>query len=104
MSNGKDKASFCSAKSAESAVPAEWKVPKNLHSDPRIERLIKTAQRENVATKMITILGNYDRNSFGTFFGLTVREEPYNFKVNCEAPENALVLFFLTKNCETHNL
>ena len=50
------------------------------------------------------MISNYDKNSFGTFFGLTVREEPYNFKVNCEAPENALVLFFLTKNCETRNL
>ena len=60
MSHDKEKTNVCSAKSAVSDVPAEWKVLKKIHSDPLVERLIQAAQRENVATEMIAILG-YDK-------------------------------------------
>ena len=61
MSDKKEKVSVWSGKSAASAIPAEWKVLKKIHSDPLVERLIQAAQRENVATEMITILGNCDK-------------------------------------------
>ena len=100
MSNEKGKASVRSTKSAESIVPAEWKVMKNLHSDPKMERLIQAAQRENVATEMISILGNYNDLSFDNFFGLPVRHEPNN----SDLEEVVRELFFLQKNnCATYH-
>ena len=60
MSDEKEKTSVSSTKPRASAVPAEWKMLNKIHSDPLVERLIHAAQRENVATEMITILGNYD--------------------------------------------